>query len=281
VVTDILKFVKDAILGPLAKLAEGTRGWDLLIAVLGKNPITGDPVARSPENLIGGFLKLIGQEEVWSNMQKSNAVPRAWAWFQGAMSALSGFVSRIPDLFVAAFKALTIEDVVLVVGAFQKVAAVFGGFLNNFIDWAGTALWNLLEIIFDVVSPGAIVYVKKTGAALKSILRNPLPFVGNLVKAAKLGLQNFADHFGAHLKAGLIDWLTGSLQGVYIPKALSLVELGKMALSILGISWAQIRAKIVKALGPNGETIMKGLETGFDHRGRSRQGWSVGGLGAD
>ena len=261
---DILKFIKDAILLPLAKLAEGTRGWDLLIAVLGKNPITGDPVARSAENLIGGFLKLIGQEEMWDNMQKSHAVPRAWAWFQGAMSALLAFVSRIPDLFLAAFKSLTIEDVVLVVGAFQKVAAVFGGFLANFIDWAGTAIWNLLEIIFDVVSPGALVYVKKTGAALKSILKNPLPFVGNLVKAAKLGLQNFAEHFGAHLKAGLIDWLTGSLQGVYIPKALSLVELGKMALSVLGITWAQIRAKIVKALGANGETIMKALETGFD-----------------
>src|SRR4029077_3120486 len=80
----------------------------------------------------------------------------------------------------------------------------------------------------------------------------------------KLGLQNFADNFGTHLKAGLIDWLTGSLPGVYIPKAFSLVEVGKFAISVLGISWAQIRGKIVKALGPTGETIMKGLETGFD-----------------
>jgi DNA uptake protein ComE-like DNA-binding protein len=141
---------------------------------------------------------------------------------------------------------------------------VFGGFLGKFISWAGGTIWNLLEIIFDVVSPGAFSYVKKTGAALKSILKNPLPFVGNLVKAAKLGFQNFADKFGTHLKAGLIDWLTGSLSGVYIPKALSLPELGKFAMSVLGITWAQIRGKIVKALGPSGETIMKGLETGFD-----------------
>ena len=112
--------------------------------------------------------------------------------------------------------------------------------------------------------PRPLVYLKKTGAALKSILKNPLPFVGNLVRAAKLGFQNFADNFGSHLKAGLIDWLTGSLEGVYIPKALSLLEIGKFALSVLGISWAQIRGKIVKVLGPNGETIMKGLETAFD-----------------
>ena len=263
-VTGILKLIKDAILLPLAKLAEGTRGWDLLIAVLGKNPITGDPVERSAENLIGGFLKLIGQEEVWENMKKANAIQRAWAWFQGAMSALTGFVGQIPDLFKAAFLSLTIEDVVLVVGAFKKVASVFGGFLANFISWAGNALWDLLKIIFEVVSPGALQYVMKTGAALKSIFKDPLPFVKNLVAAAKLGLSNFASHFGAHLKQSLIDWLTGSLQGVYIPQALTLVEFGKFALSVLGISWAQIRAKIVKALGPNGETIMKAMETGFD-----------------
>jgi hypothetical protein len=248
----ILKFIKDAILLPLAKLAEGTKGWDLLIAVLGKNPITGEAVPRTAETLIGGFLKLIGQDEIWDNMKKSNAITRAWAWFQGAMSAVVAFVSQIPDLFVAAFKSLTIEDVVLVVGAFRKVGSVFGGFLVKFTDWAGTAIWNLLEIIFDVVSPGALTYVKKTGAALKSILKDPIPFLRNLIAAAKLGFENFTDNFGTHLKEGLIDWLTGSLPGVYIPKALSLIELGKFALSVLGITWAQIRSKIVKALGPSG-----------------------------
>ena len=263
-VVGILKFIKDAILLPLAKLAEGTAGWPLLIAVLGKNPITGDPVPQTAENLIGGFLTLIHQDEIWANMKKSNAIPRAWAWFKGTMAAVVAFVSQIPDLFIAAFKSLTIEDVVLVVGAFQKVASVFGGFIGKFIDWAGTAIWNLLEIIFDVVSPGALTYIKKTGAALKSILKDPLPFVGNLVKAAKLGFENFAAHFGVHLKSGLIDWLTGSLPGVYIPKAISLVEIGKFALSVLGITWAQIRGKIVKALGPNGEKIMTALETTFD-----------------
>ena len=35
---------------------------------------------------------------------------------------------------------------------------------------------------------------------------NPLPFVGNLVRAAKLGFSRFAGNFLQHLKAGLIDW---------------------------------------------------------------------------
>jgi hypothetical protein len=119
----------------------------------------------------------------------------------------------------------------------------------------------LLEIIFDVVSPGALGYIKRTGAALKSILKNPLPFMGNLVKAAKLGFQNFASHFGEHLKAGLIDWLTGSLPGIYIPKAFSLGEIVKFVFSVFKLTWENVRAKLVNALD---ETTVKAMETGFD-----------------
>jgi hypothetical protein len=144
------------------------------------------------------------------------------------------------------------------------VLGMFGDFAGRFIAWAADAVWKLLEIIFDVVSPAAWSYIKKTGAALKSILKNPLPFVHNLVHAGKLAFQNFADHIGTHLKTGLIDWLTGAITGVYIPKAFSLIEMGKFALSVLGITWAQIRGKIVKALGPTGEKIMAGLEKTFD-----------------
>ncbi len=259
--TGIIQFVKDAILLPLAKLAEGTPGWDLLKAVLGKDPITGLPVPRTAENLIGPLLKLAGEEEIWNNMVKSNAIPRAWAWFQGALAGLMGFVSQIPALFVAALKSLELVDIVLLPRAFVKVATVFGGFVGQFISWAGTAIWNLLEIIFDVVSPGALAYIKKTGAALKSILKNPLPFLGNLVRAAKLGFMNFGSNFVTHLKAGLIDWLTGSLPGVYIPKAFSLGEMVKFVFSVLGISWANLRQKLVKVLG---EPTVKAMETGFD-----------------
>jgi hypothetical protein len=260
-VNGIIDLIKDAILRPIAKLAEGTAGYSLLKAVLGKDPITGDPVPRTAETLIGPFMKLIGEEEIWENMKKANAIARAWAWFQGALNGLMDFVGQIPDLFISAFKALELVDIVLVPRAFAKLASVFGGFLGRFMSWAGGTIWNLLEIIFDVVSPGALGYIKRTGAALKSILKNPLPFARNLVKAGMLGFQNFAANFGAHLKAGLIDWLTGSLPGVYIPKAFSLGEIVKFVFSVLGLTWQNVRQKLVKVVG---ETAVKAMETGFD-----------------
>jgi hypothetical protein len=261
-----LTLIKDLILKPIGQWAKDAApdAYNLLCAFLGSDPITGEAPSLDGEALLSAFMTFVGQGEVLAKMKEANAIPRTVAWFKTTMGELKAFVSEIPGLFITAFQALTLMDVVTIVGAFAKLASVFGGFAGRFISWGANAIWKLLEIVFDVVSPGALSYVKRTGNALKSILVNPLPFVGNLVKAAKLGFQNFAANIGTHLKAGLIDWLTGSLSGVYIPKALTLLEFGKLALSVLGVTWAQVRGKIVKALGPNGEIIMRGLETAFD-----------------
>ena len=72
----IVQLIKDAILKPLAGLAKNTPGYDLLCTVMGKDPITGDPVPQDAEALVGGFLKFIGEGETWDKIQKANALPR-------------------------------------------------------------------------------------------------------------------------------------------------------------------------------------------------------------
>ncbi|WP_437682276.1 eCIS core domain-containing protein [Sorangium sp. So ce131] len=262
-VTGILRFIKEAILRPLARLAEGTRGYDLLKAVLGQDPITGDPVPRNADTLIGGFMKLIGQEEIWNNLKRANAVARAWAWFQGALGALMGFIREIPGLFVQALRALEIEDIVLLPQAFAKVGRVFGGFLGRFISWAGETIWDLLEIIFSVVAPGVMVYLRRAAAAFRAILRNPIGFVGNLVRAGLLGLRQFAGRFLTHLRASLIGWLTGAMSGagIYVPQAFTLREIIKFVLSVLGLTWQNVRQKLVRAVG---EPTVRAMEAAFD-----------------
>ncbi|HEX6007705.1 MAG TPA: DUF4157 domain-containing protein, partial [Burkholderiales bacterium] len=142
-ITGILRFIREALLRPLARLAEGRPAYDLLKAVLGQDPITGEPYPRNADTLIGGFMKLIGQEEIWQNIKRANAVARAWAWFQGALSGLLGFVRQIPTLFVQALQSLTLADVVLLPRAFAKVAGVFAGFAIRFISWAGSQVLSL------------------------------------------------------------------------------------------------------------------------------------------
>jgi hypothetical protein len=259
----ILGFIKDAILRPIAELVSRTRGWDLLCAVLGVNPITGDAVPRTAETLIGGFMKLIGQEEIWENIKRGNAIARAWAWFQGALSGLMGFVRQIPQRFIQAVQALEIEDLVALPRAFARVAGVFGSFIGSFLSWAGNAAWDLLEIIFTVVAPSVMVYLRRAAGALRTILRNPVAFVGYLVRAAMLGFRQFASRFLTHLRGSLIGWLTGALSGanLYIPQGLNLREIIKFVLSVLGLTWQNIRQKLVRVVG---EPAMRALETGFE-----------------
>jgi hypothetical protein len=260
-VSGIIEFVKDAILRPIAGLIEPTRGYPLLKAVLGFDPVTGDAVPRTAETLLGGFMTLIGQQEVWQNIQQGNAVARAWAWFQGALAGLMGFVTQIPTLFLNAFRALELVDIVLVPRAFAKIIGVFGSFAGQFLSWGLGTVISLLEIIFSVVAPGAMGYLRRAGGAIQGIFRNPIGFVMNLVRAAKAGFQRFAGNFLTHLQAGLIAWLTGSLPGIYIPRGFNLQEILKFVLSVLGLTWANIRGKLVRAVG---EPAVRAMEMGFE-----------------
>src|SRR5665648_732153 len=159
VVIGILKLVKDAILKPLAALAQGTRGYDLLKAILGEDPITGEAVPRNADTLIGGFMKLIGQEEVWENIKKGNAIGRAWAWFQGALAGLMGFVRAIPRRIVATISSLTFQDIITITGALSKIIGAFVNIATEFISWGLNQVLSLLEILFSVVAPGVMPYL--------------------------------------------------------------------------------------------------------------------------
>lgn len=263
VLTVIYEMVRKAILLPLATLAQGTRGYDLLKALLGKDPITGDPYPPTAENVIGGFMKLIGQEEVWENIKQGNAVAKAWAWFQGALSGLMGFVILIPTTIINTIKSLTWEDIIILPNAFIKVGKAFVNIATDFISWGLTTVIDLLEILFSVVAPGVVPYIKKAKGAFNKILENPIAFVGNLIKAAKLGFQKFATNIGKHLKKSLLSWLLGSLAGagIHIPQSLDFKEIIKFVASVLGLTWENLRLKLVKHLG---EPAVKALETGFE-----------------
>jgi Domain of unknown function (DUF4157) len=259
VVVELLSLVKQAILRPLAALAAGTRGYDLLKAVLAQDPITGEPYPRTAETLIGGFMKLIGQEEVWENLKRGKAVQRAWAWFQAALSGLMAFVMSIPGRIIETLRSLTFADVVTVAGAFTKVGRAFLDLAVEFGSWALKQVLSLLEILVSVVAPRVMPYIAKAKAAFQTIVKNPVGFVGNLVRAGKLGFQKFADNILEHLKTALIKWLVGPLAeaGVYIPKSFSLLEIVKLVLSVLGLTWANIRSKLVKIIP---EPVLQALE---------------------
>ncbi|MBV9772300.1 MAG: hypothetical protein JO040_00015 [Gemmatimonadetes bacterium] len=83
------------------------------------------------------------------------------------------------------------------------------------------------------------------------------------MRAGIQGFRQFGAHFLTHLRASLIGWITGAMSGanIYVPQAFTLREIIKFVLSVLGLTWQNIRQKLVRATS---ETVVRALETGFD-----------------
>ncbi|MDV3456336.1 DUF4157 domain-containing protein [Sphingomonas sp. HF-S4] len=261
-VTGIAELVKDAIVKPLGRWAAANiPKWNLLVGVFGKNPISDE--GESPASqLIGAFMELIGQQEIWQNIKQGNAVAKAWEWFQKAMKGALSLVTSIPGRVMSTIRSLTIFDIVTLVGAFQKIVGAFSSFVGDFIGWAGGTVLSLLEIIFSVVAPQVVPYLKKAGGAFSKIIKAPGTFISTLVKAGKQGFNQFKAKFVTYLRDALFKWLLGSAEGagIYFPKSFAPLELLKLGLSVLGLTWANLRAKLVNATN---ETVVKALEEGF------------------
>jgi hypothetical protein len=95
------------------------------------------------------------------------------------------------------------------------------------------------------------------------IIKHPVRFLGNLVEGVKGGIIRFKDNILTHLRKGLMTWLFGALAegGVELPDKFDLQGIIKLLASIFGLTWRNIRNRLVKQIGePAMAAIEKGVE---------------------
>jgi hypothetical protein len=99
----------------------------------------------------------------------------------------------------------------------------------------------------------------KAADVITDIISDPIGFLGNLVSGVMLGLKNFMGNIGAHLKKGLMDWLFGALggAGLVLPDTFDLKGIVSIVLQVLGLTYANFRARAVKIVG---EPVVAALE---------------------
>jgi hypothetical protein len=80
------------------------------------------------------------------------------------------------------------------------------------------------------------------------ILKDPIGFLGNLITGVGGGLKLFMKNAGKHLEAGVIAWLlgTGVTGGLALPTSFDVLGILMMLAALLGLSWMNIRARIVR-----------------------------------
>jgi hypothetical protein len=95
------------------------------------------------------------------------------------------------------------------------------------------------------------------------IIKHPVRFLGNLVEGVKGGIMRFKDNILEHLRKGLMTWLFGALAegGVELPDKFDLQGIIKLLASLFGLTWTNIRNRLVKQIGePAMAAIEKGVE---------------------
>ena len=255
----VLEFVKDVVLKAIGDWAKQQKGYTLLTFALGKDPITGEEVKRTAKGLIYAVLDLVPDgDKIKENLEKSKTIEKAAAWFSEEFKKLDLTWEGIKLLFRTAWDAFKVADLLAPKVLFDKMAAIFGPPLLRLLKFLLAVAKKVLELIFEgamlIAGPiglQIVGIVRKIGATFNKIVEDPIRFVGNLVQAVKLGLNQFAKNIWEHLKQGLIAWLVGGLEGagLVLPKVWDLRGILDLVLQILGITYAKIRAKLVKVLG--------------------------------
>jgi hypothetical protein len=121
-------------------------------------------------------------------------------------------------------------------GLVDKVVDAVKGVINTIIE-----LKNMLMGV-----------LRKAVQAIGLILRDPIGFLGNLVKAVGGGLKLFMKNIGRHLQQGVLGWLLGtaSSAGIQIPAKFDVRGVLQIITGLLGLTKENVLARISRKTSP-------------------------------
>lgn len=133
---------------------------------------------------------------------------------------------------------------------------------KGLVDKAIGAIKAVINTIRELASMLANV-LARAASVIGDIIGDPVGFLGNLISGIKGGIDKFFANITTHLKKGLMGWLFGQLgdAGIEIPDTFDLKGVVKLLASVFGLTWANIRNRIVLQIG---EKAMGAVEQGVE-----------------
>lgn len=266
-VRQAIAWLKETFLQPLADFCREIPGYSLVTVMLGRDPFTNAPVARTPLNVIRAVAEFIpgGRERV-DQLVQSRALERAYQWFMDETRARNLTWERVTGTFAVAWDSLALEDVLHPIDTLRRIVNLFRPLLSDLAGFAGAALLKLAEFIFEAAmgAGGArvIAIFRRARDTFNRIIADPVRFLRNLLSAVGQGVRQFMNNILTHLRDGVIAWLAGPVarSGIQIPERWDLRGIIWFILQILGLTWARVREKLVRLMGERAVTM---LEAGF------------------
>lgn len=147
---------------------------------------------------------------------------------------------------------------------------VFQGALNAALALARAALtgdWEAFFLqLFEAacrvagIDPESIyAFIGRARETIDIIINDPGQFVSNIFDSVLGGFRLFGENFLTHLQRSVIEWLTGTLgsAGITLPERFDLMGVISLVAQILGLTWANLRQRIVRVVGERGVQIIE------------------------
>jgi hypothetical protein len=267
----VIDAIKTRVLGFLRSHAEGITGYRLLTFILGKDPLTDEPVPRTAENFVRAVLDLVpGGDAVFQNLQRSRTIERTVTWLREQIVTLDLTWEGIKALFRRAWDTFSLADLLHPLTLIERVVEIFGPAVRRVGRFALAVGKKVLEFIFEGVMALAgpigtqvVRIVHRAGEAFDRIVADPVAFIGNLVGALRRGFDQFRHNIVGHLREGIFGWLFGALEGagLQLPTVWDLRGIVSLVLQVLGLTYQRFRTKLVTLVG---EPRVAMLERVFD-----------------
>ncbi|MEH2032172.1 MAG: DUF4157 domain-containing protein [Nostoc sp.] len=136
------------------------------------------------------------------------------------------------------------------------------------------AIEFIVDTIKTIIELGKLLLkvLARVASVIPQILKDPIGFFKNLVKAIKQGFENFVKNIAQHLKEGLITWLTGTLAGtgIEMPKTFDLPGIFSLVTQVLGLTPETIEARATERL--QGGTGERSQPAGATKQGKQGKG---------
>ncbi|MFI6948016.1 hypothetical protein [Streptomyces sp. NPDC050422] len=131
---------------------------------------------------------------------------------------------------------------------------------KGLIDKAKDAIVGVIKTINELKNLLLGILAKAAGAIMK-IIKDPIGFLGNLVKAVGAGLNLFITNIAEHLKTGVVSWLLGTAvkAGLELPQKFDMKGIIQLIGSLLGLTWDNIKARVTRKGVP--DEAMAAVET--------------------
>ncbi|WP_371601981.1 hypothetical protein OG345_01915 [Streptomyces sp. NBC_01220] len=118
---------------------------------------------------------------------------------------------------------------------------------KGLIDKAKDAIVGVIKTINELKNLLLGILAKAAGAIMK-IIKDPIGFLGNLVRAVGAGLNLFITNIAEHLKTGVVSWLLGTAvkAGLELPQKFDMKGIIQIIGSLLGLTWDNIKARVTR-----------------------------------